>query len=48
MQAATLSRLTQVARDTPNAINAVTGYVGMSNELQQPGIILGPLGQRAL
>lgn len=48
MQAATLSRFTQVAKDTPSAINTLTGSVGMPNELQQPSIVLGPLGQRAL
>lgn len=48
MQATALARFTKVAKDTPSAINTVAGCVGVPNELQQSGVVLGPLGQRTL
>jgi len=48
MQAAGLPRLAQVPEYPPSTINTITGRVRMSDEFQQPDIVLGSLGDQVL
>lgn len=48
MQATVLARFTKVAIDPPSALNNMACSLRVPDELQQPGVLLGPLGPRTL